>query len=432
MKSLPKTLDHWILYIQSIHFRALDLNLDRVRRVKHILHLRRRPIVIVVAGTNGKGSSVAMLESIFHCDGRKVGTFTSPHLIRYQERIRVSGVEVAEVNLIEAFSKIEIARGVIPLTFFEFGAIAALLLFQEAEVEIAILEVGLGGRLDAVNTENPDITLITPISMDHEHWLGNSREQIGKEKAGILKFRSKLVINDPDPPKSLLMRAKLLDCPLVRYGVDYIADGDGQHWNWRPMGPFWKEIRVEKSLPLAALAGDHQLINAAGVVSVLQLMGMREVISRVALENGLKSQFIRGRLETHKGPPEVIVDVAHNISAAECLLKYLEDHPVVGRTFCVFSALIDKPAEELVRICSSVVDWWYIAELSDKRAQPLKQLKNAMVSVGIRCVKSWKSPEEAFFAARDMAEPPDRIVVFGSTYLAGVILKILEDEHLHA
>ena len=161
-------------------------------------------------------------------------------------------------------------------------------------------------------------------------------------------------------------------------------------------------------------------------------MGIRGVISRAALESGLKFQSIRGRLETYEGPPEVIVDVAHNISAAESLLKYLEDHPTVGRTFCVFSALIDKPAEELVRICSSVVDWWYIAELSDKRGLPLRQLKNAMISLGISCVKSWKSPEEAFLAAREKAEPPDRIVVFGSTYLAGVILKILENERLHA
>ena len=432
MKPNPSALEEWLLYIQSIHFRSADLDLDRVRRVKHRLRLRRRPVVITVAGTNGKGSSVAMLEAIFQHAGREVGTFTSPHLIRYQERIRIGGTEISKDSLTQAFLAVEIARGNIPLTFFEFGTIAALLLFQEAEVEIAILEVGLGGRLDAVNTENQDITLLTPISIDHQKWLGSTREQIGREKAGILKNQGNVVINDPKAPASLVHRARVLDCRFVQAGLDYLWELEGAEWTWKPKGPIWNSVGLEEHLPIASLAGEHQVMNAAGVVSVVKLMNRHLRISRSALDQGLSLQCLRGRVEIFPGAPEVIVDVAHNVAAVQSLLKFLTQRPVFGRTIAVFAALQDKSVLEMVDLCSSAIDKWYITELTDERALRLEQLEKVVVSVGITQVRSMKSGESAFVTARREAKSSDRIVVFGSTYLAGGILELLDNERDHA
>ena len=219
MAWIPATMEQWLDHIQSLHFRSQVHSLDRVRRVRHLLRLGRSPIVITVGGTNGKGSSAAILESVLQNSGRKVGTYTSPHLIEYQERIRIGGTEVKATVLMQAFAAVEAARQAIPLTFFEFGTLAALWLFQRAAVEVAILEVGMGGRLDAVNTEVPDVVLLTPIAIDHERWLGSDTEQIGREKAGILRFKGRAVINDSNAPDSVIDRVRCLQCKwYLQYG----------------------------------------------------------------------------------------------------------------------------------------------------------------------------------------------------------------------
>ena len=428
MKLAPEDLEQWLLHMQSVHSRGLDLSLDRVHRVRHILRLRRCPIVITIGGTNGKGSSAGMLESVLHHAGKRVGTYTSPHLINYQERIRISGTPVGESELLDAFLKVENARQGIPLTFFEFGTLTALLMFQEAGVQVAILEVGMGGRLDAVNTENQDVALLTPIAMDHEQWLGSDREQIGAEKAGIMKFKGRVVINDPDPPRSVLEKARSLHCKLYQYGVDYRSRREGQFWSWESIGSGWSCPTMEKQLPATTLVGEHQLLNASGVLAVLNLIRTEVDVPRASLEKGFGSQFIRARLEIYKIQPQVIVDVAHNLSAANYLLKFLCDRPIDGKTFAIFSMLRDKPAKKIVEILAPVIDKWHIVELQGERALPLSSLKKVMNSVHIHTVRSWESPQEALLGTRGDARDADRIVVFGSTYLAGAILQVLDNE----
>lgn len=432
MASSPASLEQWLDHIQSIHFRSRVHSLDRVHRVRHILRLGRPPIVITVGGTNGKGSSAAMLESVLQNAGRKVGTYTSPHLIEYQERIRIDGTEVKAGVLVQAFTAVEAARQEIPLTFFEFGTLAALWLFQQAAVEVAILEVGMGGRLDAVNTEAPDVVLLTPIAIDHELWLGSGIEQIGKEKAGILRFKGRTVINDSNAPGSVIDRVRCLRCKCLQYGHDYVDQSAGKLWTWQPQKTTAAWLAAEYELPKPSLLGRHQIVNAAGVVAVLKLLGPQMAVSRRDLMEGLRAQSIRGRLEIYRGRPEVIVDVGHNVSAADRLVEFLEEQPTVGRTLGVFSMLRDKSIAAVVERLRGKIGYWHIAELHEDRALPRVELEKFILAGATRSVRSWGSPREAFYGAREDAQPSDRIVVFGSAYLAGAILQILDHESTQA
>ena len=432
MASIPASLEQWLDHIQSIHFRSRVQGLDRVRRVRHVLRLGRPPIVITVGGTNGKGSSAAILESVLQNAGRKVGTYTSPHLIEYRERIRIDGMDVRAALLVQAFTAVEAARQAIPLTFFEFGTLAALWVFQQAAVEVAILEVGMGGRLDAVNTEVPDVVLLTPIAIDHERWLGSGTEQIGGEKAGILKFKGLTVINDPNAPDSVMDRVRGLRCKCLQYGHDYVDQAAGKLWNWQPRKTAVAGLTAENELPKPSLSGSHQVVNAAGVVAVLKLLGPQMAVSRRALVEGLQAQSIRGRLEVYRGPPEVIVDVGHNVSAVDRLVDFLEQRPVAGRTLGVFSMLRDKPTAAVVERLRGTIGRWHIAELQGNRALPGAELEKVMLAHATVSVRSWGSPQEAFHGAWEDAQPIDRIVVFGSAYLAGAILQILDHESTQA
>lgn len=428
MVSIPASLDQWLDHIQSIHFRSGVHGLDRVRRVRHVLRLGRPPIVITVGGTNGKGSSAAMLESVLRNAGRKVGTYTSPHLIEYRERIRIDGTNVNIALLVQAFSAVEAARQAIPLTFFEFGTLAALWLFQQAAVEVAILEVGMGGRLDAVNTEVPDVVLLTPIGIDHERWLGSGTEKIGKEKAGILKFRGRTVINDSNAPDSVMDRVRCLRCECLQYGHDYVDCSVGKLWSWQPRKTAADWYTAENELPKPSLSGRHQFVNAAGVVAVLKLLESKMVVSRMALMEGLRAQSIRGRLDVYRGPPEVIVDVCHNVSAADRLVEFLEERPIAGRTLGVFSMLRDKSTSAVIERFRGTIGYWHIAELHEDRALSGAELERLVLVGETVSTRSWGSPQEAFYAARKDAQPNDRIVVFGSSYLAGAILRALDHE----
>jgi dihydrofolate synthase/folylpolyglutamate synthase len=373
-----------------------------------------------------------MLESVLQNAGYKVGIYTSPHLIEYRERIRIEGVNVNTLPLVQAFTAVETARHSIPLTFFEFGTLVALWLFQEAAVEVAILEVGMGGRLDAVNTEVPDVALLTPISLDHEKWLGTNTEKIGREKAGILKFRGRTVINDMNAPNSVIDRARFLQCKYLQYGLDYIEQPAGQYWNWQPRKGGVGLVTAENYLPKPSLPGKHQIVNAAGVIAVLKLLDPKIIVSRRALIAGLKTQSIRGRLEIFRGAPEVIIDVGHNVSAAERLVEFLEEHPVAGRTLGVFSMLKDKPTAGVVERLRGTIKYWHIAELQEDRALSVVELEKVILLSGGSFVRCWGSPQEAFHRAREDAHPVDRIVVFGSAYLVGAILQILDHESAQA
>jgi dihydrofolate synthase/folylpolyglutamate synthase len=432
MSSIPVSLEQWLDHIQSIHSRSRVHSLDRVRRVRHALRLSRPPIVITVGGTNGKGSSVAILESVLQSAGHKVGTYTSPHLIEYQERIRIGGTNVNATLLVQAFTAVEVARQAIPLTFFEFGTLTALWLFQQAAVGVAILEVGMGGRLDAVNTEVPDVVLLTPIGIDHERWLGSGTEQIGREKAGILRFNGRTVINDLNAPDSVMDRVCYLRCKCLQYGHDYVDRAVGGNWDWQPRKTTMDWLRAENRLPKPLLLGKHQVANAAGVVAALKMLGPQVNVTRAALMEGLRTQAIRGRLEIYRGPPEVIVDVGHNVSAAECLLEFLDGRPTAGRTLGVFSMLKDKSTVAVVERLREAIGCWHIAELQEDRALPGAELEKIVCRGTTASVHCWSSPQEAFRGAWNEAQPVDRIVVFGSAYLAGAILQTLDHENLQA
>jgi dihydrofolate synthase/folylpolyglutamate synthase len=384
--------------------------------------------VITVGGTNGKGSSAAILESVLQSAGRKVGTYTSPHLIEYQERIRIGGTNVKAALLVQAFTAVEFARQATPLTFFEFGTLAALWLFQQASVEVAILEVGMGGRLDAVNTEVPDVVLLTPIGVDHERWLGSDTEQIGREKAGILKFKGRTVINDPNAPDSVMDRVCYLQCKCLQYGRDYVDRAVGKQWDWRPRNTTIDWLTAEHGLPKPLLLGKHQVVNAAGVVAVLKMLEPRVAVTRAALMEGLRVPAIRGRLEIYRGPPEVIVDVGHNVSAADRLVEFLDERPVAGRTLGVFSMLKDKSTVAVVERLRGAIACWHIAELQGDRALPGPELEKIVFEGTAASVHCWGSPQEALRGAREEAQLADRIVVFGSAYLAGAILQTLDHE----
>jgi dihydrofolate synthase/folylpolyglutamate synthase len=373
-----------------------------------------------------------MLQSVLQNAGRRVGTYTSPHLIEYRERIRIDGTDVNEALLVRAFTAVEIARQAIPLTFFEFGTLAALWLFQQVAVDVAILEVGMGGRLDAVNTEVPDVVLLTPIAIDHERWLGSGTEQIGGEKAGILKFEGRTVVNDLNAPDSVMDRIRCLRCKCLQYGHDYVDRSAGNHWTWEPRKSAVACLTAEYDLPKPSLSGGHQVANAAGVVAVLKLLGPQMTVSRKSLTEGLRAQLIRGRLDVYHGPPEVIVDVGHNVSAADCLIEFLKDRPIAGRTLGVFSMVRDKSTAAVVERLRTTIRYWHIAELQEERALPMNELEKIVLAGETVSVRSWGSPEEAFRGAQDDAKAIDRIVVFGSAYLAGAIIQILDHESTQA
>ena len=299
-------------------------------------------------------------------------------------------------------------------------------------MEVAILEVGMGGRLDAVNTEIPDVVLLTPIAIDHERWLGSGTELIGREKAGVLRFKGRTVINDSNAPDSVMDRVRCLRCRFLQYGHDYVDQAAGKLWNWQPRKTAVDWVTAENELPKPSLSGRHQVVNAAGVVAVLKLLGPQMAVSRRALMEGLRIQSIRGRLEVYRGPPEVIVDVGHNVSAADRLVEFLEERPIAGRTLGVFSMLKDKPTVAVVERLRGAIDYWHIAELREDRALPGVELKNIILALATASVRCWRSPQEAFHGAREDAQPIDRIVVFGSAYLAGAILQTLDHESTQA
>lgn len=410
--SLPmrfSTLDDWLAWQEKLHHSAIDLGLDRVRRVFHAAGYGEPPfIVITVAGTNGKGSSVAFLESILLAAGYRVGAYTSPHLVRYNERIRVNGREADDARIVAAFERIDRARGNISLTYFEFGTLAALDVFYDAGLDVVLLEVGMGGRLDAVNILDADVALITSIGVDHTEWLGSDREAIGREKAGILRPGRPAVCADPDPPGTLLQEAARRGAQLYRAGKDYGYEGGGAEWRW--WGP---ETRLH-ALPLPALPGRVQLVNAAAVLMVMECLRDRLPVSRGAVRRGLLDVSLPGRFQMIPGDVEWILDVAHNPDAACALAGNLAARPVQGRTLAVLGMLADKDVEGLARSLKPHVDGWYAGGLACPRGLSGGALAARLRGGDAFPVSVHASVAEACRAARSDAKPGDRVVVCGS------------------
>jgi len=417
-----RSLAGWLERIGRQHPREIELGLGRVAAVWQRIGLTLPTVVITVGGTNGKGSCVAMLESILRAGGYRVGTYTSPHLLRFNERIRVDGQEVDDHTLCRALEAVESARGEVSLTYFEHTTLAAFWVFAHAVLEAVILEVGLGGRLDAVNILDADVALVSTVDLDHQEWLGPDRDSIGREKAGIFRAGRPAIFGGDDPPEGLVAHAAALGTDLLVAGRDFAGRPRDGGWDWEGLG------RQRLGLPLPALRGSFQVRNAAAVVAALEAVSDRLPLSTVALRQGLLDVRLRGRFEVFPGPVTLIFDVAHNPEAARAVAGNLGQHDAGGgRTLAVFAMLRDKDIAGVVRTLAPQVDAWFYAPLDTPRAATAAELAAALSAIGAAHVAHGHATlSEALAAARAAARPGDRVLVFGSFYTVGALLPLAE------
>ena len=409
------TLNDWLNWQETLHPSAIELGLERPQQVLQQMQLPTRKCPLIsVAGTNGKGSSVAMLESIFRSAGYRVGCYTSPHLLHYNERIRLDGEPVSDAALCAAFERVDFARKEISLTYFEFGTLAAIDLFSRANLDVIILEVGMGGRLDAVNILDADVALVTAIDVDHVDWLGSDREQIGLEKAGIFRAGRAAVCSDSHPPQSLLEHADKLGISLYLLGRDYNFCTRDAHWSWSVASESSQSSR--DALPMPVLRGQAQLRNAAGVLMVLELLADKLPINQQQLRQGLLSLNLPGRFQVFPGVIPRILDVAHNPQSAAVLASNLAQMFCTGRTHGVFASLADKDIPAVVAALGPEVDTWHVASLDVPRGANAEQLERALHDGGYNHVQCYANVTAATEGAEAQAGLGDRVVVFGSFY----------------
>ncbi|MGB9428482.1 MAG: bifunctional tetrahydrofolate synthase/dihydrofolate synthase [Gammaproteobacteria bacterium] len=417
------TLADWLRWQEQLHPNAIDLGLDRVQRVLERMDLARPSFhVLTVGGTNGKGSCVAFLDAMLRAQDYKVGAYTSPHLLRYNERICVNGVETTDEELCAAFERVDAARGEVSLTYFEFGTLAAFDIFQGHKIDVAVLEVGMGGRLDAVNAVDPDGALVASIGLDHQEWLGNDRDSIGYEKAGIYRKQKPAICGDRDPPARLLKTARQLGAQLQVLGRDFDWRSSGDTWSWRG-----KDGEITQ-LPKPALPGRIQFDNAASVLALLQSVQSVLPVNEDALREGLRTARIHARFQRLPGKVECVLDVAHNPAAARVLAQNLADTPVPGKTLAVLGMFRDKAVEDVVRAMARRVDYWFLAGLGGPRGQSAAQLAGRVLSTipGSRLTEC-AAVADAYRAAQAVAMPGDRIVVFGSFQTVSAVLRIRQE-----
>jgi dihydrofolate synthase / folylpolyglutamate synthase len=415
------TLQEWLERLEALHPRLIDLGLDRVAAVRTALGLELEMPLIVVGGTNGKGSVCGLIEAVLRAAGYRTGLYTSPHLLRYNERVRIDGTEASDAALIAAFERIDRARGDISLTYFESGTLAAALLFAEAGLDAAVLEVGLGGRLDAVNMFDADCAVLTSIDLDHMQYLGTTREAIGFEKAGIFRAGRPAVCGDPDPPASVLAQANDRGARLLRIGVDFGYTQAQLQWRyWGPRG-------ARSGLPYPALRGTHQLANAAAAICALEQLHERLPVDMQALRTGLVSVTVPGRFQVLPGRPAVVLDVAHNPHAARALARTLRAHGSHARTAAVFAMLADKDIGAVIDAVKAQVDAWYVASIAGNRGTQAATLA-ALVAAHDpgKPVEQFDSARHAYSAAAAAANEDDRIVVFGSFLTVSDVLGMLD------
>jgi len=416
------TLDDWLAHCERLHPKTIELTLDRVARVKARLGLSFDPAtpVVIVGGTNGKGSTCAMLEAIALAAGYRVGLFSKPHLVRFEERCRIDGANASAEALLPHFAAVEAARGEVSLTYFEFTFLAIARLLVASSLDLAILEVGLGGRFDAVNVFDADCAVLTSIDIDHAEFLGHDRETIGREKAGILRRGKPAIVSDPLPPKSVIDEARAVGADLYRAGVDFRIQGDRQQWSW--------EGRATRFSGLAypALRGANQLLNAAGVLAAFEALRPRLPVSAQAVRNGFARVELPGRFQVVAGEPTLVLDVAHNPHSIAALAQNLDQMGFFPRTHAVYGAMHDKEVGAILEKMAPLVDAWHFTDLPTARAASADDLAAGLATVpGLRpevTVATHATPGEALAAARVAADPVDRIVVFGSFYTVGGVL----------
>ena len=424
MKTEPQTLDQWLTHCEQLHPKSIDMGLERVKAVAQRMGLRFACPVITVAGTNGKGSTCAMLESILRQAGYRTGIYSSPHLVRFEERLRLDGEPVQTEALIAAFARVEQARcqqaSAVSLTYFEFSTLAMLDVMARAALDVVILEVGLGGRLDAVNIIEPDCALITSIDLDHMELLGPDREAIGREKAGIMRTGRPVIVGDPLPPQSVIDHAREIDADLWRIGHDFTFSGDQQQWGWAGRG------RRYSGLAYPALRGANQLLNAAGVLAALAALRERLPVAAQAVRNGLALVELPGRFQVIAGQPTLVLDVAHNPHAVAALVANLDVMGYFPTTHVVFGAMADKDLALMIQRVNPLVDKWYFTDLPTPRAAAASTLLQCWQGLSSRqgvTATTHADPLQALQAAIVAADPADRIIAFGSFYTVGGILK---------
>lgn len=414
------SLGQWLEHIERLHPKTIALGLERVGRVKERLALEPCFPLIVVGGTNGKGSTCAILESILHLAGYRVGCYTSPHFFRYNERVRVGRVELPDAALVRAFGEVERMRDDVELTYFEYGTLAALWLFAEQRVDVAVLEVGLGGRLDAVNAFDADCAVVTAVDIDHVEYLGVDRESIGAEKAGIFRAGRPAVCSDPSPPERLVRYAAEIGAGLLRIGQDFGANVQGKHWQyWGPRGR-------RSALPHPVLRGACQLDNAAAAITALECLRERLPVTMNDIRQGLLQAELPGRFQVMPGRPPVILDVAHNPHAARALAANLAAMGCTGRTVSVFAMFGDKDVAGVVAALAPQISHWVIAGLAGPRGADAGDLERALGAAGIAASTRCASVADAYAQACDMATENDRIAVFGSFYTVASVMVVLE------
>jgi len=414
---VPKTLPEWLEYIERVHPRAIEMGLARVAAVRDALKLDVTFPVIIVGGTNGKGSACAMLESILDHARYRVGCYTSPHLLRFNERVRIARGEASDDDLACALAAVEAARGEIPLTYFEFSTLAAMWLFRNMQVDVAVLEVGLGGRLDAVNAFEPDCAVVMSVALDHMDYLGETREAIGFEKAGIFRAGRPAICADPDPPPTLVDHAHAIGAELLLIGRDFGAQAELRQWRyWGPRGE-------RHGLPHPGLRGDYQVTNAAASLAALDALRDRLPVSADDIRTGLLTAENPGRFQVLPGRPTVILDVAHNPAAAAALARNLGRMPRGGRIYGVLAMLKDKDVGGVIEAVKALVDEWLVSGIAASRGADAAFMREALARAGVAApVLTFDSVVQAYRSACDRAGQDDRIVVFGSFHTVAAVL----------
>jgi len=430
----PTTLPDWLAHCERLHPVTIDMGLDRVQAVARRMGLALDCPVITVAGTNGKGSTCAMLEAVYGESGYRTGVYTSPHLVHFEERCRIGGQAVPTAELLPAFAEVEVARqgqggeAEISLSYFEFTTLAILRTLSRGGLDVAILEVGLGGRLDAVNIIDADCAVITSIALDHMALLGNTREAIGYEKAGIMRTGRPVVVSDPVPPQSVLDRALEVGAHLWRLGQDFHFAGDQQQWGWA-MHPSHGGRRYS-GLAYPALRGANQLVNASGVLAALEALRPRLPVTAQSVRNGLALVELPGRFQIVPGTPTLVLDVAHNPHSVAALTENLDAMGFYPTTHAVFGAMADKDLSAMLERIAPLIDRWHLTDLPLERAMKAEALAQVLQAHAAtapggksRVAGCHANPMNALQAAVAEADPADRIVVFGSFYTVGGVLQ---------
>ena len=451
-------LTQWLSRIEQLHPKNIEMGLTRVREVARRMALGFSCPVITVAGTNGKGSTCAMLDAIYTQAGYKTGVYSSPHLVHFEERCRLMGEPVQAGVLVAAFERVEAARLNAPevsLSYFEYTTLAMLDIMSKSGLDVAILEVGLGGRLDAVNIIDTDCAIITSIDIDHVEYLGPDRESIGFEKAGVMRTGKPAIVGDPMPPASIIKHAKTIGADLWRMGVDFNFSGDKQQWGWAgrdagtPSGASSDAInsatadtpantRRYAGLAYPALRGANQILNASGVLAAITALRERLPVTAQAVRNGFAFVELPGRFQIVPGQPALVLDVAHNPHSVAALTANLDAMGFYPVTHAVFGAMGDKDLPTMLAKIAPLVDKWYLTDLPTPRAAAAQALQTQLAPLLKKgqSASCHANPLAAFDAAVALAAPADRIVVFGSFYTVGGVLANgtprLDAKHLHA